>query len=100
MDIESTFLRSESRRIDDKALAASFAFESNESSSLSCPRCFLPSTLDASEGSSTLCAKGLQTDIGKISRGGSAVLLGGLLVTAARGERSYGPVTSETSATG
>ena len=59
-----------------------------------------PSPSDATEGSSAVCVEGLRTDLGRISRGGSAVLPGGLLTTAALGERSCGPITFDTSAAG
>ena len=70
----STFLRSESRRIDETASAASSALVSSESSPPTPKRSLPVSPRIGGEGV-VFCAEGLQIKIGRTFKGGSVALL-------------------------
>ena len=94
----SDLLRSESLRIYEIAPAASSALESKESLSLSASRRSLPKSSSNEGGGSALYARGLQTEIGITSNGGSAALPEESLAFAAEAERGCELVSLETSA--
>ena len=103
----STFLISESRRIDETTLAASSALVSSESSPASTSKRSTPASPPVGEergggggggGGEAFCVEGLQTEIGRTFRGSSEAFLREPLAPAVEDEGCYAPAISNTSA--
>ena len=102
----STFLISESRRIDETTLAASSALVSSESSPASTSKRSTPASPPVGEerggggggggGGEAFCVEGLQTEIGRTFRGSSEAFLREPLAPAVEDEGCYAPAISNT----
>ena len=82
----STFLRSESRRIDETAPAASSALVSSKSSPPSASKRSSPASPRVGGEGEAFCTEGLQIEIGRTFRGSSTAFLEEPLTLAAEDE--------------
>ena len=94
----STFLRSESQRIDETVAAASSVLVNSESSPPSSPKRSSPASSPIGGEGVVFYAEGLQIKIGRTFKGGPAALLEEPLAPKEEYERRCAPASSDTSA--